>query len=175
MQLSDNDRYYSVPYIHVGSKVRVLFDAKTVEVYLDNSRIAFHERRNFEKRYKTTFEHMPPNHQHMLNNKGWTREELLSRSYSVGPWTKIVAERILSNGAIEEQNYKACHGMLMLARRFGNERLEAACNRLQGVSSASYTMVKRILHKGLDRLVSEDLEAETIPLHENIRGGSEYI
>ena len=175
VQLCDDDRYYSVPYIHVGSKVRVLFDAKTVEVYLDNSRIAFHERRNFEKRYKTTFEHMPPNHQHMLNNKGWTREELLSRSYSVGPWTKLVAERILSNGAIEEQNYKACHGMLMLARKFGNERLEAACNRLQGASSASYTMVKRILHKGLDRLVSEDLEAERIPLHENIRGGSEYI
>jgi hypothetical protein len=86
-----------------------------------------------------------------------------------------VAERILSNGAIEEQNYKACHGMLMLARKFGNERLEAACNRLQSASSASYTMVKRILDKGLDRLVSEDLEAGTIPQHENIRGGSEYI
>jgi len=175
VQLPDDDRYYSVPYIHVGSKVRVLFDEKTVEVYLDNSRIALHERRNFEKRYKTTFGHMPPNHQHMLNNKGWTREELLSRSFTVGPWTRQVAERILSNGAIEEQNYKACHGMLMLARKFGNERLEAACNRLQDASSASYTTVKRILQAGLDRLVSEDLEAKTIPLHENIRGGSEYF
>ena len=175
VQLPDDHRYYSVPYAYVGRKVRILYDERTVEVYLDNSRIAFHERRAFDKRYKTTLAHMPPNHRHMLENRGWTREELLARAAAVGASTRLAAERILSNGAVEEQNYKACHGMLMLARKFGTERLEAACNRLRDASSTSYTMVKRILHAGLDRLVAEDLGAKTIPTHANIRGGSEYF
>ena len=53
VNLPDDDRYYSVPHIHVGRKVRILYDEKVVEVYLDNSRIAFHDRRRFDKRYQT--------------------------------------------------------------------------------------------------------------------------
>jgi transposase len=175
VNLPDDDRYYSVPHIHVGRKVRILYDEKTVEVYLDNSRIAFHDRKRFDKRYKTQLEHMPPHHQRMHEAKGWTADGLLSQAVSVGPFTRQIAARILENGVIPEQNYKACHGMLMLGRKFGNHRLESACRRLKDASAASYTMVRRILHTGLDRAETDTPLPILPPLHENIRGGGEYM
>jgi hypothetical protein len=44
VQLSEDHRYYSVPYQHVGKKVKVLYDARVVEIYLDGARIALHLR-----------------------------------------------------------------------------------------------------------------------------------
>jgi transposase len=174
IQLFDDNRYYSVPFIHVGKQVMVLYDAKTVEVYLDNARIAFHDRKEVRKSYATIVEHMPPHHQRMLEVKGWTRDGLLSQADAIGPSTRLVAARILEKGAVVEQNYKACHGMLMLAKKFDAKRLEAACNRLKDASSASYSMVKRILNAGLDRMQTDEIPEAPLPVHENIRGGNEY-
>ena len=78
------------------------------------------------------------------------------------------------HGFFVAQNYKSCHGMLMLARKFDAKRLEAACNRLKDASSASYSMVKRILNAGLDRMQTDEIPEAPLPVHENIRGGNEY-
>ena len=42
VQLSEDHRYYSAPYIHGGKKVKVLYDQRTVEIYPDNQRIPLH-------------------------------------------------------------------------------------------------------------------------------------
>lgn len=42
IQLSEDHLYYSVPYRYAGKKVRVLYDNKTVEIYLEQERIALH-------------------------------------------------------------------------------------------------------------------------------------
>jgi len=44
VQLTEDHRYYSVPFIHVGKKVKVYYDNRSVEVYLDHQRIASHVR-----------------------------------------------------------------------------------------------------------------------------------
>ena len=48
IQLSEDHLYYSVPYHHVGKKVKVLYDSRVVEVYLNSDNKFKHDVRNFE-------------------------------------------------------------------------------------------------------------------------------
>ncbi len=173
VQLREDCLYYSVPYGYVGKKVKVLYDSRTIEVYYDHSRIALHIRKPHAKAYTTIAEHMPPHHQHMQEIKGFNKEDLLKQAERIGTNTLKAAALILDNSIYIEQNYKSCFGMLMLQKKYGISRLDAACGRsLQG-SRINYTMIKNILERGLDKQLSI-LDEQPIPTHENIRGKDNY-
>ena len=173
VQLTEDHHYYSVPYQYAGKKVRVLYDHRVLEVYLDHQRIALHARRTHQKAYTTQPDHMPPHHQHMHQVRGWTKDDLLSQATRIGPSVQRAAALMLQNSIYVEQNYKACFGMLMLHKKYGTGRLEGACARALTGSRVNYTMIKNILERGLDKL---QLSAETspIPQHDNIRGRDHY-
>jgi transposase len=173
VQLSEDHRYYSVPYQHVGKKVRVFYDARVVEVYLDRERIALHIRKNHNKAYTTLSEHMPPHHQRMQTIRGWNREDLLAQASRIGPSVVQAVKLMLDNSIYIEQNYKACFGMLMLEKRFGSARVETACLRALQGNRINYTMIKNILERGLDKLTSIPAPL-LISEHENIRGKDDY-
>lgn len=173
IQLSEGHLYYSVPYTYVGKKVKVLYDSNTVEVYYDHGRIALHFRNSTGKAYTTLTEHMPPNHLHMHQIKGWTKEGLLLKAAAVGQYTRQATEHMLDNSIYMEQNYKACFGMLMLEKKYTKQRLEAACRRAANGTRINYTMIKSILEKGLDKqpLLFDN---NPLPEHDNIRGSQNY-
>ena len=173
VQLSEDHRYYSVPYQYVGKKVKVLYDHRVVEVYLEGERIALHIRKSHNKAYTTLAEHMPPHHQRMQEIKGFNREDLLAQSARIGPATVQAATLMLENSIYIEQNYKACFGMLMLQKKYGRDRLEAACSRALQGSRINYTMIKNILEAGLDKQPAR-LEERPLPPHDNIRGKDHY-
>jgi hypothetical protein len=172
IQLREDGLYYSVPWQHTGKKVKVWYDAKTVEIYLEYQRIAVHTRIP-GRGYSTVKEHMPINHQQAKDAAGWSREELLARAVRVGKTTALAAEQILSNSIYMEQNYKACFGMLMLEKRYGCQRLEAACGVALTGTRINYTMIKNILAAGMDKQVYTDIE-KPLPSHDNIRGSQQY-
>jgi len=173
IQLTEDHMYFSVPYSYVGKKVKVLYDNNTVEVYYEHARIALHIRKSLGKAYTTLAEHMPPNHLHMHQVKGWTKEEFLAKAVRIGEYTLHAVEYMLSNSIYMEQNYKACFGMLMLEKKYTKERLEAACRRASNGTRINYTMIKNILEKGLDKqpLLFDN---KPLPEHENIRGSEHY-
>jgi transposase len=173
IQLTEDHRYYSVPYTYAGKKVKVLYDNKTVEIYLENNRIAIHTRSQVARAYTTIAEHMPSNHQVAMNIKGWTKPDMLANASAVGTHTAKAVEHILNSSIYPEQNYKSCHGLLMLQKTFGRERLEAACVRALHGTRVNYTMVKNILHAGLDKqkIIVDDVG---LPDHDNIRGPEHY-
>jgi transposase len=173
IQLSEDHRYYSVPYTYAGKKVKVLYDSKTVEIYYDHNRIAVHIRSSIARAYTTTREHMPSNHQYAMNVKGWTKPDMLARAAQVGINTSKAVEHILSSSFYPEQNYKSCHGMLMLQNTVGARRLEAACARALQGSRVNYTMIKNILHLKLDTQ-KEIFDEVPLPDHDNIRGPEQY-
>lgn len=172
IQLSEDHRYYSVPYKFVGKKVKVLYDQTTLEIYLDLERIALHKR-TAKGSYVTLKEHMPPNHSRMLQIKGFNRDDLLAQALSIGESTHQVASIILQNSVYMEQNYKSCFGMLMLHKKYGNLRLNAACTRALHSPRVNYTMIKNILESGLDKQQNTEPEPP-IPQHDNIRGADYY-
>jgi len=173
VQLSEDHRYYSVPYQYVGKKVKVLYDQRVVEVYLEGERIALHVRKSHHSAYTTFSEHMPPHHQKMQQIKGFNREDLLAQAARIGTATVQAATLMLSNSIYVEQNYKACFGMLMLQKKYGRDRLEAACCRALQGSRINYTLIKNILEHGLDKQLPL-LNEQPLPSHDNIRGKDHY-
>lgn len=173
IQLREDGHYYSVPWQYVGSKVKVWYDQKTVEVYLDYQRIAFHVRASTHQAYHTVEAHMPQNHREARSRKGWTKEELMQKASRVGASTKQVAERILAASIYMEQNYKSCFGMLMLEKRYGKQRLEAACSLALTGTRTNYTTIRNILQSGMDKQCEQTLFTP-LPEHGNIRGASHY-
>ena len=92
---------------------------------------------------------------------------------SIGPNTVKLIELILNRKQYAEQNYKSCLGVLHLEKKAGRERLENACGRALDYQKYSYSIVKRILEKGLDLLEEKPLEL-SLPEHQNIRGNNYY-
>ncbi|MEJ7611777.1 MAG: IS21 family transposase [Ferruginibacter sp.] len=174
VQLSEDHLYYSVPYQYVGKKVKVLYDSRVIEVYFDNGRVALHTRKPHSKAYTTLPEHMPPHHHRMQQINGWNKEDLLAQAARIGAATSQAATVMLDNSIYIEQNYKACFGMLMLHKKYGTTRLEAACSRALQGSRTNYTMIKNILERGLDKQVPLFDNITIIPLHNNIRGKDNY-
>ena len=173
VQLTEDHLYYSVPYQYVGKKVKVLYDARVVEVYFDTARIALHIRKPHCKAYTTLAEHMPPHHQRMQQIKGWNKDDLLAQAARIGTAALQATTLMLENSIYIEQNYKACFGMLMLQKKYTTQRLEAACGRALQGCRVNYTMIKNILERGLDKqlpLINEHI----IPPHDNIRGKDHY-
>ena len=71
--------------------------------------------------------------------------------------------------------YRACLGILRLARAYSAERLEAASQRALLLAACSYRSLKSILSRSLDRQMLDDTEPDKPgPHHRNIRGGEYY-
>ena len=174
VQLTEDHLYYSVPYQYVGKKVKVLYDNREVEVYFDNNRIALHIRKPHTKAYTTLAEHMPPHHQRMQEINGWNKQDLLAQAARIGTSVLQAATLMLENSIYMEQNYKACFGMLMLQKKYGTQRLEAACSRALQGTRVNYTMIKNILERGLDKQLPLFDDENKIPPHGNIRGKDNY-
>ena len=87
--------------------------------------------------------------------------------------TGTFIEQLLESKPHPEHAYRACLGLKSLGRKFGEDRLGAACARALVVGAISYSSVKSILAEGLDRLPVPGTEhAPPPPSHENLRGAA---
>ena len=167
--------YYSVDHSLLHAKAEARATATTVEIYVNGARHTSHVRSYARGRHTTKPEHMPKAHQKHLE---WTPTRIVAWAASVGPKTAVLARAILDERAHPEQGYRSCLGILRLGKRYGNERLEAACARAVAAGARSYRHVDSILKKGLDRLpptpAARATETRPPVEHENIRGRDYY-
>lgn len=175
IQLPDNKHYYTVPYEYVGHTVSVCFNRSIVEVYHNHERIALHVRSSTEPKFNRVHEHMPPHHKAMVAIQGWTVEGLLQRASWVGEYTEAIASRILHSSIYPEQNYKACHAMILLQNKYSKGRLEAACRHAAAVAHPTLKMIRGMLKTGQDKqpLLFDEAD-KPLPGHGNIRGKNNY-
>src|SRR6266511_3143309 len=96
---------------------------------------------------------MPKAHQHHLE---WTPSRLIDWAGTIGAQTAALVAAILADRPHPEQGYRSCLGILRLSKRYGPERLEAACARAVAVEARSYRHVDSILKHGLDRLAGSE-------------------
>jgi transposase len=166
--------FYSCPHDLLHEAVEARSTATTVEIFLNRERITSHVRSYVRGRHTTKPEHMPKAHQKHIE---WTPSRLIHWAAEIGPSTRTLVEAILAERPHPEQGYRSCLGILRLAKRYGHDRLEAACRRAVAVRARSYRHVDSILKSGLDR--AGPLEGDAAPeleglAHENIRGGKYY-
>ena len=163
--------YYSVSYSLVKKEVEFRLGVRVVEIFYRGKRIASH-RRSHQKGQKTTlFEHMPKSHQKYLE---WTPAKLLSWSDEVGRATHEIVDHLFKHSQHPEIGYRASRGLVSLARHYGSQRLENACERAIKIGSLSYQSIASILKVGLDLVPIEAEPAELSQLHENVRGPAYY-
>jgi transposase len=115
---------------------------------------------------------MPESHRRHLE---WTPGRIVRWAQSSGPSTAAVVEEILRSRPHPEQGFRSCLGILRLGKRYGDDRLEAACTRALALRAFSYRSVESILRRGLDRqpLATRVLTTPSVA-HNNVRGAPYY-
>jgi transposase len=164
--------YYSVPYQFARQQLEARSTASTVEIFHGGTRIASHIRSFVPYRHTTVSEHMPKSHQ---AHREWTPSRLIHWAGSVGPATAQVVKTILESKPHPEMGYRACLGILRLAKTYSLSRLEAASERAIRLQTCSYHSLRSILKHSLDRqLWLEPESGKSGPQHKNLRGARYY-
>jgi transposase len=162
---------YSVPYRLVHEQVEARLSVDVVEILHGRSRVAAHRRSHVKGGFTTDPEHMPSAHR---AHAEWTPSRILSWAEKVGAATHDLCEAILADRPHPEQGFRSCLGILRLGKKYGEARLEAACNRALRVRARSYRHVESILKNGLDRVVAAEEAPQLSLTHENVRGRDYY-
>lgn len=165
--------YYSVPHALVGQEVELRITRHTVEVLFRHQRVASHARSSVRGGYTTVAEHMPASHR---AHREWSPARLLRWAAAIGTATASLVQHLLESKPHPEQGYRACLGLLALARKYGDARLEAGCARAIALGARTRKSVASILAAGLDRQPeAPSLFADTLlPAHANLRGPEYY-
>lgn len=168
----DVDRhYYSVPHALVGHSVWARFTTRTVEVFFRAERVASHVRSYQRGAHTTCPEHMPKSHR---AHAEWSPKRLIQWGESIGANTGAIVEHLLRSKPHPEQGYRACLGLLALAREYGEARLEAASVLARRLGSPTRKSVKSILESGRDLRPTTTELALDLPAHGNVRGPGYY-
>ena len=164
--------YYSVPYQLVRQQVDVRLTANCVECFYKGQRVSSHRRSSLKGRHTTLTEHMPKAHQHYLE---WTPERLVRWAQTTGPATAQVVATILTSRPHPQQGFRSCLGIMRLGKTYGQDRLEAACQRALALEACAYRSIESILKHGLDRHpLSAQRVSPPVINHPNIRGPEYY-
>ncbi len=164
--------YYSVPYQLVDQVLDIRRTGSSVECLHRSRRVASH-RHNPEVGGVTTIrEHMPRSHREYLD---WTPVSLLQWARRSGAHVGLAVESILRSKPHPYQGFHAALGLRSLAKRYGEDRLDAACGRALRLGAVSFTSLESMLKRGLESQPLPDVP-ESIPAldHDNLRGPDYY-
>lgn len=162
---------YSVPHIYTGERVEIQATVRMVRIYFKGQCIAQHPRSHKAGGFTTLPEHMPTSHQ----KQQWTPQRLLNWGKSIGSGTRSVVEHQLNSKAHPEQAYRACLGLLSLARQYTDARLEQACQSALLLERPDRFTVKNLLENKRENYAQKQNEEPNEPItHVNIRGSKYY-
>lgn len=163
--------YYSVPWKLVGMTLLARITTRTVELFHRERRVASHARLHGRGKWSTCRAHMPPSHETCLK---MTPEKIMEWTSKNGEKTALLAGEILERKDHPQQGYRAILGIMGLGKKYGSERLEAACGVALRLNALRYRDVKHILDAGLEARVADGREEEEPIIHGNIRGADYY-
>lgn len=164
--------YYSVPYRLVKQQLEARLSAQVVEIFHKGTRVASHQRSPLKGRHSTVAAHMPKAHQQYAE---WTPQRLVLWAAKTGEATARVVATILTSRPHPQQGFRACLGLMRLGKRYGEDRLEAACRRALRIGACSYKSIESILKHDLDQQpLPGQPPAAPVITHDNIRGAQYY-
>ena len=162
--------FYSVHYSYISRPCSIRATAKTVEIYIDNERVAAYIRNyNTYKRYTTLSEHMPEGHQAV---SGWSSERFLSWADTIGPNTCELIKHLLESHEYPVQTYRACMGIMRLGKTHSNELMERASREALDKRTCSFKYFSIILKQLSAKTTAS--QTEVIITHENVRGSDAF-
>lgn len=163
--------HYSVPYRYINTIVDIRATRDTVEIFTGRKRITSHPRSYAKGGYTTTPQHMPSTHQ---AHAEWTAERLERWGRQIGPAVGKYIEHMLAAYAHPEQGFNAALGLTRLAKRWGDDPVDAACRRALATGCHTLKSVESILKRGLHTVPIEPDNVVTLPQHPNVRGADYF-
>lgn len=141
-----DDGLYSAPFTLVGKVLWLRATDSAVALFEDYRHVHTHARVQRRGERRTVNDHMPPQARAFFaRDRHWCVEQ----AGRIGPRCAELIDTMLRDRVSER--LRAAQGVLQLGRRFGRERLEAACARAMDHGSAHYRTVKTILATGADQ------------------------
>lgn len=162
---------YSVPHALVGQELEARITRSTVELLHRGQRVASHARNARQGGFTTVATHMPAAHRAHME---WTPQRLIHWGKDIGPATGLAVTRLLEQYKHPEHGYRACLGLLSLAKRYGKTRLEAGCALALQLGACQYRHVRDILANNRDQQRDIADGNWTSPQHEHVRGPHYY-
>jgi transposase len=162
---------YSVPHSLVGQVLEARITAAAVEIMHRGQRVASHARNSRIGGFTSITAHMPAAHRAHLE---WTPQRLINWGRSIGPATAEAVTRLMAENKHPEHGYRACLGLLSLAKRFGKARLEAGCTLALQLGACQYRHVNDILKNNRDKSAPVASTDWTSPNHAHVRGPDYY-
>lgn len=145
--------FYSAPHALYGKELWLKQTATTVSIYHNHTLVAQHPRLFKDGLYSTLLEHLPPKaHDYLKATPTWCLEQAKAMGKSV----EYVVEHFLNNETCDL--LRAIQGVIRLGHKYGEKRLERACQRMIHFSAISYKTLKSILVNGLDYEALEEEE-----------------
>ncbi len=118
----------------------------TIRVYQSHELKAIHPALKQPGQRSTLDEHLPPNASaYKMRDPQWC----LKQAAAIGDNCLVFIERLFSHKVLD--NLRAAQGIISFSKRYGEKRLEAACERALTFDNVRYNTVKQILEKGLDQ------------------------
>ena len=166
--------HYSVPKEYIGKRVDIVYDAETLDIFHGLRHVATHHRDDTPYGYTQKPSHNLPG-RHGSYEKDI--DEIFERAASIDNIVLVYLKEVAVHKKYPPIAFRSCRGILSLEKKFGLERLVAACACASQARLYGYQDVLDILEKGddADFLPSADDcdtggEAPVLPRHKNIRG-----
>ena len=144
---------YSAPYQFVHQVLWLRASESVARIYHDYNEIAIHPRLHIPGSRHTIDEHMPPKAQaYKMRDPQWC----LTQSKKVGQHCHLVIETLFSDKVLDQ--LRAAQGICALEKKYGKNRLDAACKRALAFNTVNRISIKNILEAGVeyDTLPSEE-------------------
>jgi transposase len=164
--------YYSVPHRLIRQRVSARYTRSGVEIFHQSKRVAVHARSAAKGHHTTLAEHRPPAHQKYLE---WTPERIESWAMTIGVNCRAAVRQIMASRPLPEHGFRPCMGVIRLGKRYGNERVERACERALRLNIANYRNIDNMLKSGRDKIpLAAEPPAPVVVAHDNVRGAEYY-
>ncbi len=139
--------YYSAPFRMVGQSLWVCAGTRQVRLFNEKYElVATHERANKPGTRQTHRDHYPPE---KLPGLERTREGCLELAATLGPAVRQTVEQILADPVLDRIHQAG--RLLRLNEKYGNQRLNDACQRALNYADPAYKTVKGILKQNLEQ------------------------
>lgn len=169
--LGRDKHWYSVPYQHIGSQVRVIYTRTMVNVYHQGEQIASHVRNYKSGGYSTLESHMAS---HCVEYRSLSAQTYINRAARVNPLLETVIRIIFTQNAPlpEETFFKGCEGLLSLQRHTDPVIFNKACQTAIDLHQCRYSFIKEMVRTKCSGI--EDKVVSNPPLHANVRGKEQF-
>ena len=173
VEISKDHRYYSVPYIYLHKKARIIFTRSIVKVYIDGQCVAAHPR-IYGWGYTTVKEHLASNNRAITDR---SPEYYIGRACRVSDTFGVYIKEIFSSTRSSnppEVYYRTCDMLLRLSSTCERDRFDKTCRLCLTNGIYSGKRFEAILENSM--LLPEDVpnDAPVPSNHENMRGAGYY-